>query len=176
MIISSKKIIVSVGLIDLICRLLPHTPQEPLRRAQLRLLVVLRHLVGALRVCFYIDSFVADIPPIEEEQERERRGERRILPRLTFDSFDDNELREMTRFSASSLDKMKEFFAFPQVIYLHPSEERPRLDNERKQDCHRFFDEELILFSLYRFVHGVSITVMVNRFGGNLDKWVYGFR
>ena len=56
MIISSKKIIVSFGLINLICRLLPHTPQEHLWRAQLRLLVVLRHLVGVLHVCFRVDS------------------------------------------------------------------------------------------------------------------------
>jgi len=82
----------------------------------------------------------------------------------------------MTRFNTASLVLLKQFINLPQDIYLHPSEEHPRPPHQQHQGCHHIIDEELILFSLHRFTHGLSITVMVNRFGGSIDKWMYGFQ
>ena len=67
------------------------------------------------------------------------------------------------------------FFALPKQFYLHPTEDGPREEDRTLDGCHYYQDEELILFSLYRFAHGTNITVMENRFSGGVDKWMYGF-
>jgi len=82
----------------------------------------------------------------------------------------------MTRFPTASLVILKQFFNLPNTVFLHPSENETRMDYDCHQGCHFFTDEELILSSLYRFAHGVNVTVLVDRFGGSIDKWIYGFK
>jgi len=82
----------------------------------------------------------------------------------------------MTRFSHASVAILRRFFALPENFYLHPTEDGPREEDQPLQGCHYYQDEELILFSLYRFAHGTNITVMVNRFSGGVAKWMYGFK
>ena len=168
-----RKLITALGLLELINF---YRPDEKIKNYQHCVLAILAHATAALRVYFRLDSFIADIPPDEEEEEQERRVERRILPRLSFETFNDNELRRMTRFPAVSLMILKDFFNLPTTIYLHPSENETRMEYDPHQGCHLFTDEELILFSLYHFAHGVNVTIMADRFCGSIDRWVYGFK
>ena len=137
------------------------------------------HISASLRVLFHMDSFLADIHEEEEEefvQERKRHQNQEINHLSSFGELSNEEIRFMTRFSHASLEVLKRFCAFPEQIYLCPGEDHPRQVHERRNGCYVYFDEELILFSLYRFAHGSSIAIATDRFSGGIDKWMTGFK
>ena len=139
------------------------------------ILYMLGSVTNVLRVYLHMDSFIGDIG-IEEEREIREEHQRNRIVHPTFGSLSSDEIRQMTRFSHASLEILKTFFALPEHIYLHPSEDLPRQQHQPLFGCHHYRDEELILFSLYRFAHGINITAMLNRFGGGFDRWLYGFK
>ena len=120
LIMLSKKMTVAVGILLLLFHRRTATNLKP---SIVRLLTNIRYFVGALHSLFRIDSFIAGIP--EEETLHIQRQENQDLPRRrehrTFDSFDESDLRSMTRLSHSSLHLLKDFLWLPVVMYIHHS-------------------------------------------------------
>lgn len=169
----SKKLITTVALLQVLSRFHPPATEYTIFIQRI-FLVLLKFFSRVLRHLWRTDSFIGDIPQEEEEEARQRQAVQDHP--LTFDSFEEADLRRMTRFTRSSLVILKAFFNLPEIIQLHPSTLRHRLPHESHFGCHHIQSEELILFSLYRFAHGLSITVLTEKFGGNIDKWMYGFK
>ena len=162
LIMQSKQIINLIALLQVVMDL---QPNERFKFIRSRLLTMAASHFIFLQRFFPINSFVADIPAVEEVQDQEWRAERRILPRRSFDSYSENELRSMTRFSSAALRSLKVFFDFPEVIHLDSIDLRSRAAEEPRRSFHLLHLEELISACLHRFAHSVSIAVLIDKFG-----------
>ena len=167
-----KALIILSGLFELLARLYRRS-ERALVASKNVLLYVIALLSRVLLIYMHRDAAIADIDIDEEDQVKQEQQEKKksMTDRLTFDSISSVQIRHMTRFSPPSLVLLKRYFALSEHIFLHPNKDGPRQYNNLRNGCYHFLDKELILFSLYRFAHGVSIAIATDKFSSSSRKW-----